>query len=351
MTVSSSGPFSAAGRSLIVLAAFVVVVAGMRAAEPILTPFLLALFMTTIAGPPMFALQRRGVPGPLAIAIVVLALVIIGLLLMVLVGNSVTDFVSRLPDYQQRLREYFGGAVDWLAGMGVQVSRDQLTEYVDPGKAMSLFAATLTGMGGALTNIVLILFTVLFLLAEASGFSSKLRRSLSDPDISYARFQHFADSLQRYLAIKAWISAATAVIVAVPLALLGLDYALLWGVLMFLLNYIPNIGPIIAAVPAVLLALVQLGPVPALVVAGIYLGANTLMGNIVEPRYMGRGVGMSALAVFLSLVFWGWILGPVGMLLSVPLTMAVKIAMDSNEDTRWIAVLLGPNEAEKKELA
>lgn len=348
MVHDTTGPFSAAGRSLIVLAAFIVVVAGMRAAEPILTPFLLALFITTIAGPPMFALQHRGVPGPLAIAIVLLALVVIGLLLLALVGNSVTDFVSKLPEYQQRLRDYFGGVVTWLSGIGVHVTQNQLTEYVDPGKAMSLFAATLTGMGGALTNIVLILFTVLFLLAEASGFSSKLRRSLSDPDSSYPRFEHFADSLQRYLVIKAWISAVTAILVAVPLALLGLDHALLWGVLMFLLNYIPNIGPIIAAVPAVLLSLVQLGPGSALVVAGIYLGANTLMGNIVEPRYMGRGVGMSALAVFLSLVFWGWILGPVGMLLSVPLTMAVKIAMDSNEDTRWISILLGPNEAERR---
>ena len=339
--------FSAAGRSLIVLAAFVVVVAGMRAAEPILTPFLLALFLTTIAGPPMFALQRRGVGGAFAIAIVVSGLLVIGLLLLVLVGNSVSDFVSRLPEYQLRLREYLGGMVDWLANMGVQVSRDQIADYVDPGKAMSLFAATLTGMGGALTNIVLILFTVLFLLAEALGFSSKLRRSLRDPETSYPRFQHFADSLQRYLVIKAWISAVTAVMVAVPLAVLGLNYALLWGVLMFLLNYIPNIGPIIAAVPAVLLALVQLGPVQALVVAAIYLAANTIMGNMVEPRYMGRGVGMSALAVFLSLVFWGWILGPVGMLLSVPLTMAVMIAMDSNEDTRWIAIMLGPQDPEK----
>lgn len=344
----SQDRFSVAGRSLLVLAAFVVVVAGMRTAEPILTPFLLAIFIATLAGPPMFALQRRGIPGAAAMAMVLTGLVIGGLLLMVLLGSSVTDFVDRLPDYQQRLREYLDGISNLLAGMGVQVSRELLVQYMDPGKVMGVFASTLTGLGGALTNGVLIFFTVVFLLMEASGFPVKLKQALTDPDSSYPHFVHFADSLQNYLIIKAWISAVTALMVAVPLALLGLDYPLLWGVLMFLLNYIPNIGPIIAAVPAVLLALVQLGPVQAAMVAAIYLAANTLMGNIIEPRYMGRGVGISPLVVFLSLVFWGWVLGPVGMLLSVPLTMAVKIAMDSADETRWLAVLLGPNEKKLK---
>jgi predicted PurR-regulated permease PerM len=137
------------------------------------------------------------------------------------------------------------------------------------------------------------------------------------------------------------VSLATGVLVAVWLVVLGLDYPLLWGLLAFLLNYVPNIGSIIAAVPAVLLAVVQLGILRALLVAAGFLVVNLVMGGAVEPRFMGRGLGLSTLVVFLSLLFWGWLLGPVGMLLSVPLTMTVKIALDSREDTRWAAVLLG----------
>jgi predicted PurR-regulated permease PerM len=333
--------FSVSSRVLLTLAALVVVVAGMRVAEPIITPFLLALFITTIVAPPMFSLQRRGIPKGVAMFLVLTVFLVLGALLIVLVGNSVNDFATRLPDYQQRLKGYLDGAGAFLENLGIPLSRNMLDDFVDPSKAMGLFATTLKGLGGVLSNAFLIFFTVVFLLLEANGFSAKLRASLGDPEKSYPRFVYFSESLQQYLVIKGVTSLVTAVMVAVPLAIMGLDFALLWGVLMFILNYIPNIGPIIAAVPAVLLGLVQLGFFPALLVAGVYLAANTIMGNIVEPRLMGRGVGLSTLVVFLSLVFWGWVLGPVGMLLSVPLTMAVKIALESSEDSRGIAVLLG----------
>jgi predicted PurR-regulated permease PerM len=124
------------------------------------------------------------------------------------------------------------------------------------------------------------------------------------------------------------------------LYVLGVDYVLLWALLAFLLNYIPNIGSIIAAIPAVLLALAQLGPAVAGLTALGFVLTNTVMGNMVEPRFLGRGLGLSTLVVFLSLIFWGWLLGTVGMLLSVPLTMIVKIALEGNDDTRWIALLL-----------
>ena len=132
----------------------------------------------------------------------------------------------------------------------------------------------------------------------------------------------------------------TGIAVTIGLMLLGLDYFLLWGLLAFLLNYVPNIGSIIAAIPAVLLAVVQLGMFKALLVAAIYLAVNIIMGNAVEPKLMGHKLGLSSLVVFLSLVFWGWILGPIGMLLSVPLTMIVKIALEVNDSTRWLAILL-----------
>ena len=140
----------------------------------------------------------------------------------------------------------------------------------------------------------------------------------------------------------------TGVAVGIWVALVGVDFALLWGLLAFVLNYIPNFGSLVAAVPAILLAWVQLGPAAALLVALGYLVVNITMGSVLEPRIMGQGLGLSTLVVFLSLLAWGWILGTVGMFLAVPLTVALRIVLESNPSTRWIAVLMGPaDEAEK----
>ena len=121
-----------------------------------------------------------------------------------------------------------------------------------------------------------------------------------------------------------------------------MDYPLLWAVLAFALNYIPTVGSIIALIPPVLLSIVQLGFVEAIIILIGYVVINTIMGNILEPKFMGKGLGLSTLVVFLSLIFWGWVLGPIGMLLSVPLTITIKIALDSADETRWLAILLGP---------
>jgi AI-2 transport protein TqsA len=151
------------------------------------------------------------------------------------------------------------------------------------------------------------------------------------------------------MAIKTWMSLATGIAVFIWLVIIGVNYAVLWGLLAFFLNYVPNIGSIIAAIPAVLLALIQLGLVKSIIVAGGFTVINLLIGNVIEPRFMGRGLGLSTLVVFLSLLFWGWVLGPVGMLLSVPLTMTAKIALDSRDETRWLAILLGPEIPAKHE--
>ncbi|MEJ2321067.1 MAG: AI-2E family transporter [Gammaproteobacteria bacterium] len=237
------GNLSIASRTLVTLAAFVVVVAGMRAAEPILTPFLLSLFVAVVAAPPMFWLQQRGMPTTLAMLIVLFLLVAVGSILVLLVGNSANDLISQLPLYQEKLKGYLDGVLAFLERLGLSVSRELILQYMNPGKVLGIFASTLSGLGGALTNAVLILFTVVFLLIEANGFGAKLHGALKEPDKSYPRFQRFADDLRRYLVIKAWVSAVTAVMILIPLLLIGLAYPWLWAALMFLLNYIPNIGP------------------------------------------------------------------------------------------------------------
>ena len=178
------------------------------------------------------------------------------------------------------------------------------------------------------------------MLFEAESVPKKIHIALDDPSMKMQQVDKFLVSVKNYLAIKTLVSLGTGLIIGLWLYFLGVDHFLLWAVLAFLFNYIPNIGSIIAAVPAVLLAFVQLGPATAGFTALGFVVSNMVMGNVIEPRYMGRGLGLSTLVVFLSLIFWGWLLGTVGMLLSVPLTMIVKIALESSPDTRWVALLL-----------
>ncbi|MFC1830105.1 AI-2E family transporter [Thermodesulfobacteriota bacterium] len=204
-------------------------------------------------------------------------------------------------------------------------------------------------MKSVLTNGFLIIMTVIFMLLEASGMPAKLYAITGGSADSLANYHKFIDNVKQYMAIKTAVSLITGVLVTILLTIVGVDFPMLWGLLAFLLNYVPNIGSIIAAIPAVLLATIQLGLAKAGITAAVYLVINIVMGNIVEPRFMGRGLGLSTLIVFLSLLFWGWVLGPVGMLLSVLLTMTAKIALDSREETRWLSILLGPElPAEKK---
>ncbi len=327
---------------LITFAAFVVVVAGLRAAEPIVVPFLLSIFLAIISAPPLFWLERRGFPKWLAMLTVITGIVAVALGITAMLGNSINDFSRDIPFYKSRLKEQFGGLVSWLSAHGVQITREQVLSYVNPGKAIELVGEIFNGFGGVLANAFLIFLTVVFILFEAHSFPRKVRAAIDDPEKKLERFEQFTENLIRYLAIKTLTSLGTGIAIGVWLAIMGVEYPVLWGLLAFLLNYVPNIGSIIAAVPAVLLTAVQLGPLSALWAALGYLVVNIVFGNVIEPRFMGRGLGLSTLVVFLSLVFWGWVLGPVGMLLSVPLTMTLKIALDSSEETRWMAVMLGP---------
>jgi predicted PurR-regulated permease PerM len=199
----------------------------------------------------------------------------------------------------------------------------------------------LTGLGNVLSNAVLIILTVIFILLEAATFPSKLQAAFGEAESSMNDFTSFTEKINRYMVIKTLLSLATGILIAIWLTVLGVDYPVLWGLLAFMFNYVPNIGSIIAAIPAVLLAFIQTGTTVALLTAAGYLVVNMVIGNFMEPRLMGLRLGLSTLIVFLSLVFWGWVLGPMGMLLSIPLTMTIKIALSNIEETAWLGTLLG----------
>lgn len=335
---------------LIHIAALIVIVAGIMSAKALILPFLLAAFLAIICAPPLYWLRTRGVPPFLSIIILVLILVIIEMVIAGLIGSSLSDFSKNLPLYQARLNEILSGLLAWLSTHGIEVTDDVIMDQLDPGRIMGMAANTLNKMGGLLTNTFLIILTFVFILFEAAGFPDKLRAMAGDSDASLDEYAEITRGVNRYMLLKTVTSLITGTLVTISLSIIGVDFAAMWGLVAFLLNFIPTVGSFIAAIPAVLLALVQLGFGPAAVAAACYLVINILIGNIVEPKIMGSGVGLSPLVIFISMAFWGWVLGPVGMLLSVPLTMTLKIGLNVNEKTRWIALLLGSNTDAKNQL-
>jgi predicted PurR-regulated permease PerM len=332
-----------AWRFLVGAAAFVVVIAGIKAADSIVIPFLVALYITTLCVPSMLWLMRKGLSQMTSMILVIVGIMLFGLGMAALVGNSLNRFTVALPAYQQRLQQLTASAGAWLDQQGVHVTSKAVLDVLDPGAAVTMVGALASGLGALLANTFLILLTVVFMLVEGADLPLKMRAALGEVGSDrLVGFTRFAGTLQSYLVIKTWISLASATSTALWLWILGVDFPLLWGLLAFVLNYVPNIGSIISAIPPIVLALLQYDLKRALLVAAGFVVVNVVFDSILEPRFTGRGVGLSPLIVFLSLIFWGWVLGPVGMLLSIPLTMAVKILLETSSSTHWVAILLGP---------
>ncbi|GAB4367219.1 MAG: AI-2E family transporter [Methylohalobius crimeensis] len=328
-------------RWLITIAALVVVIAGLQAAADILVPMLLSVFIAIICWPMVDWLYRHKVPAWLAILIVVMGLLVLMTLAGIFVGKSIDNFVGNLPYYQTRLQANTAGLLVWLTEIGFEFSREQVGAYLNAGRLMQFAGTMLTALTGAFANTALILFYVTFMFLEAFILPAKLQGIIGDSSMAI-RFEGFFVNLRRYLRLKTLISLGTGVAVALWLLILGVDYPVLWGAVAFVLNFIPNIGSFIAGLPAVLLALVQLGLDGAVYTALGYVGINTVIGGLIDPRMVGKGLGLSTLVVFVSLIFWGWVLGPVGMFLSVPITVICKMFLEDNPRTSWIAILLGP---------
>jgi predicted PurR-regulated permease PerM len=333
-------------KMVLMMAALVVVGAGIKLAAPLLVPLLLATFLAIITAPMVLWLRKHHIPSFIA---VIAALLVNGAvlgLIGVAVSQSITGLSLRLPEYQELFTAWFEHATEWLTRYGL--ASDRLVELVSPGDVMGTAANLFKSVANILSNLVLVLVVVVFMLFEVLGLEAKLMRIVPDR----RRLVHLARGtrrVNRYLAVKTLTSAATGGLCGLICYAVELDFPILWGILAFLLNFVPTIGSIIAAIPPTLLALVLIGPAAALLTAGGYLAVNFTIGNFLEPRILGRTLGLSPLVVFLSMVLWSWLLGPVGALLAVPLTMVVRIAVGDTEDLRWISVLLGPaGEARRK---
>ncbi|RPI72647.1 MAG: AI-2E family transporter, partial [Geobacteraceae bacterium] len=329
-------------RFLVIAAALVIIIVGINQAQSVLVSFLVAVFFAIIGTPPVLWLQRKRIPSVVAVLLVVSGMITILLIVGAIVGASINSFYTELPVYQTRLREQVSAFQSFLATKGIRGMDKILLGYINPAAVMNLTVGLLSGLGSALSNIVLILLTVTFILLEASSFPVKLRAVLGHPKQVFPQFTRFVGDIERYMLIKTLISLATGILIGIWLFILGVDFPILWGFLAFLLNYVPNVGSTVAAIPAVLLALMQLGIGSAVMATAGYMVVNFMLDTVIETRLMGQKLGLSTLVVFLSLIFWGSLLGPVGMVLCIPLTMTLKFISENNKGTQWIAVLLGP---------
>ncbi|MGD1943935.1 MAG: AI-2E family transporter [Leptolyngbyaceae cyanobacterium] len=333
---------------LVAIAAFIIIVAGLKAASELIGPVLLSLFIVLVTSPLVQWMRARRVPTWLANLIVILGVIATGLLLITFLITSVAQLTNSVPEYRSLLETQFTQAELWLDRHGLESADILNLEILRPSRLIQFVLSLLTGLIGTLGNVGLTLFIVIYMLVGASSFSAKLKRSLGERSPMLNRMTAFGRSVSLYLLIKGWLGAMAAIGQTLLLLALGVDFAVLWGVVSFLFNFIPNIGYIIALMPPLILALLESGIGTALVVFIGYALINNFFDMVIGPRYLGQGLDLSTLVTFLAVVFWTWILGPVGAFLALPLTVMFKtLVLESFPDSAIAAKLMGADEAEE----
>lgn len=340
--MTSDPPETPQRNPLLTLAALVVIVWGLQVLRPALLPICFSLFLAVLGSLPLHWLTRRGVPSRLAAVLVVALLA--GLLWLLILGlqEALAGFAAAVPTYRTRVEGLLADAVGWLSSVGIEADPKQVVASLEPRAWMNFLGQSVGGALGLVSSLLLVLFGLGFLLFEVDAIRGRLRRHLGEA-YDEDKLGGLVDDLQRYIGVKTLTSVLTGAIVFSANSLFGVGFPLLWGLIALVLNFVPIIGSIIAAVPAVLLALVdpELGVRIAVPLAIVYLLVNNGISNLLEPILMGQRIGMSPFAVLLSLVFWGWLWGPGGMFLAVPLTLVAGVLLAGNRDLRFLAALIG----------
>jgi predicted PurR-regulated permease PerM len=329
------------GSRVLVLAAAVIVVAAMQLGQSVLISFAYSGLLAALLAPAVRWLRNRRVPNGVAVVGVIFGVFAAGVVGLSMLAGAMESFLNELPAYSELLDARWSEAVAWFDTQGVDVQSVLDEGVIDPGAILSNVGTLLSSVAGVASDLLMVSLLSMFLMLEIDEMVAKIRIAFDDQELTDA-FLNSGESLQAYLGIKTMTSALTGVLAGVGLWLYGIDHAALWGFIAFLLNYIPTIGSIVAAVPPVLLAIVLGGVVDAAVVGALYLTINTVVGSVIEPRVMGDQLGLSSFVVLLALLAWGFVWGIHGMLLSVPLTVLLQQLCMTQDDTRWIGILMGP---------
>jgi AI-2 transport protein TqsA len=326
---------------VVTMAAVAIVLLAMRAASDILSPILLAAVLAITAAPLLNWFKKRGAPSWLAL-LLTLALVTIFVVGVVwLVGSSVQDFGLNLRAYEQSIEEMKQALQNTGVNLGIDVDTLAADPLLAPDKLLQLIAAFVGGVVSSISNWGLILLTSIFFLVEETILPRKVQTIAEDDDPDIARILQLNKDLRGFMAINAVIGLMFAVLTVIVLVIIGVDFAGLWGVLAFFMSFIPGVGLLIAILPPALMALMQFGVTEMLIVIGAYLLIHSLLYSFIKPLFIEEEVNISVAVTFLSLIVWGWVLGPIGAILAVPMTIIVQTILDSREETRWMAYMMG----------
>ena len=332
------------------VAATVIVIAGIKIGAPIINPILMAVFFSIIIYHPIDWLKRKGVNGIVAIILVVFGLLIVLAGLGDTVTKSIIEFSHNVPTYKEALFNIRDSALESLNDYGLHISKDDINKKLGDGVAFTYASRLLTKIGSLLGQITLLILVAAFILGETNSYPIKLKAVLKYPDTSLNNITVISRNIRYYLGIKTLTGIIGGTSVAVVLFVMNVQYAIVWGLLVWVMRYIPNIGSAIAAIPIFLFVLIQNGFMGMVYFGLAFAFINFTLGQIIEPKFLARGMKLSTLAVFLSLVFWGWILGDIGMLLAVPITMGMKISLETRENSKWMAIMLGSEKGAKAAL-
>jgi predicted PurR-regulated permease PerM len=321
-----------------VLAAAVVVLVGVRLGAPILNPILFAVVFALLFSPVYAWMRRRGLPTPLALLIMLVGLSVIVVGLFGFLSVSIGRFTGRLDFYATQLKGLTNELQTLLDRLGL--SAVDLADVVDSSAIIGALGAVLSSVAGFLSDLFLILMIMLFLIGEGPAMMNRLRASAAQDNPQLAGLIVVGQNVVRQFGLRAIINVITGAGVTIMLLVLGVDFALLWGILTFFLSFVPYIGLVLAAVPAVVLALAEFGLGRALLVIAGMIVIDTLVENVLSPTLMGRELSLSPTVVFLSFVFWAWLLGAPGVFLAIPITLFVAVMFDTFPETRWLAKLM-----------
>jgi predicted PurR-regulated permease PerM len=313
----------------------------MRAASDILAPIILAAVLAISTTPLLYWFMKKGAPAWLALLLTVAATVVIIVLLVWLVGSSVQDFGASIAQYEDRFNELEQTLGGTLTNLGVDVENLTVDQFTVPKELLGVAAEFAGGVVSGLSNWGLIIMTSVFFLVEATIMPRKARSVTQEGDPDVQQILRLNQDLRQYMAVNAGVGALAAIMNVIFLTLMGIEFAVLWGVLSFFFSFVPNIGFIISVIPPAFMALLQFGVTEMLIVIGVYIVINFVVDNIIKPRFIEESVNISATVTFLSLVIWGWVLGPIGAILAVPMAIIVQAILASREDTRWLAYMMG----------
>lgn len=335
--IRSSSPL---WRNLLIGAAVVVIFSGMRAASPILSPILLALFLAVLLYPAYQWLLGRGIPTWLTVSIMVTGVMLVGMGVLALLWLSVAQLTDNLAVYASRLVGLRGQVETWLAILGMDAPALLGPEILNRQMLITMAARLVTNVGSLIFTGFYVLVTTVFLLLQSTHLASRLRRELGPDSPLQAQMVQVAQRTARFFVIRVRVNLIVATGVTIWLYILGVDLAFLWGILAFFLSFIMYVGLGIAAVPPVLLALAESGPLWAvLVVVGVMV-INVGVENVLAPAMMGQGLNLAPVVALASLVLWAWILGPLGLILAIPLTVVAVMILASYPETQWLTILL-----------